>query len=110
MFNVSNTYGVTMDTKCSSTISVHMKDGKIEFIPTTNSLCVHHLDTLQDIPSMWLILTTVSEKAQSYTKTGLQTSNDGTKLQNIITKADIQAAEDIFGPNLGLLKGKTECF
>jgi hypothetical protein len=56
-----------------------MKDGyRIEFTPTNNGLWVHPLDNLQDIQSMWSMVTTVSEKACS-TQNGLQMSNDGTE-------------------------------
>jgi hypothetical protein len=129
LFNVSRSYRVTMDTKRSQTIWVHMNDGtSIDFRLTRNGLWVHHIDDVRHVQNMWSMLSTMSNKKQLYTKRAYKCAVMARRLQNIImhpsmwkyqdliidhmgdcpvTQADIQAAEDIFGPNLGSLKGKT---
>jgi hypothetical protein len=108
---------------------VHMNDGtSIEFRPMRNGLWVHHIDNVQHEQNMWSMLSTVSNKKQLYTKRAYKHAVMEHRLQNIImrpsmqkyqdliidhmgdcpvTWADIQAAEDISGPNLGSIKGKT---
>ena len=77
---------------------------------------------------MWSFITTVADKADQYTHIAIQHARAARRFQNIImrpgarqlidmavshlkgcplTKADVKAAEDIYGPNLGALKGKT---
>ena len=83
--------------------------------PTEDNLC-------------WLFVTTVHSQGDCYTRPAYECTQAARRLQNIImhpashhmsdiaishlrncpiTKEDIQAADDIFGPNLGSLKGKT---
>ena len=77
---------------------------------------------------MWSFITTVADKADQYTHRAIQCARAARRFQNIImrpgarqlmdvavshlkgcplTKADVKAAEDIYGPNLGALKRKT---
>jgi hypothetical protein len=113
--NVSRSNRVTTDTRQSQAIQVHMKDGStINFTLTNNGLWVHHVNNPQYVQNMWLLLSTVSEKKQLYTKGAYKHSVMAHKLQNIImhpstwkfqdsiidqmgdcpvTKADIQAAD-----------------
>jgi hypothetical protein len=65
LFNVSRSYRVTMDTRQSQAIQVHMKDGStINFKPTRNGLWVHHVNNPQYVQNMWLMLSMVSEKSR----------------------------------------------
>jgi hypothetical protein len=120
-----------MDTMHSKTMTVHVNNNsKINFAPTENSLWVHHVDNPQTVQDTWSMLSTVSNKKKLYTKRAYKRAVLAIKLQNIVmqpsthryqdniinymadclvTKADIQAEENIFGPNLGSLKGKTVC-
>jgi hypothetical protein len=132
--NVAQHYRVTMDTTHNSpAIIVHKSDGlRIEFTPSSHGLYKHPLprDT-SSINQMWSMLSgvsTVSDNALKYSKRTYKRALRAQKLQNIImrpatckykdviidylgdspvTKSDIQAAEDIFGPNVGSLKDKT---
>ena len=106
---------------------LHRDDGStMNFIPNGKGLYHHNLNSRDG--GSWTFITTVSDKADKYTHRAIQQARAARRFQNIImrpgarqlmdvavthlkgcplTKADIQAAEDIYGPNLGALKGKT---
>jgi hypothetical protein len=66
LFNMSRSYRVTMDTRLSQAIQVHMKDGStINFKPTRNGLWVHHINNPQYVQNMWLMLSTSVQKNSS---------------------------------------------
>jgi hypothetical protein len=118
-----------MDTSHNKAMTVHRRDGSIiEFTPSATGLYKHKLETNESIRDMWSLLSTVNERALTYTKRAYKRAMLASKFQNIImgpdirrlqnviiqqladcpiTKADIQAADNIFGQNLGSLKGKT---
>ena len=77
---------------------------------------------------MWVVVTTVDKQANKYTRKAYEKAVIACKFQNIvmqqgsrelasisikhlhncpIAKEDIRVADNIFGPNLGSLKGKT---
>jgi hypothetical protein len=127
--NVAEHYRVTMDTSQSKAMVVHRLDGTtIPFTPSVNGLYKYEMRPAESINHMWSLLTTVASQSLNYTKRAYKKAVLARKLQNIImrpsarqygdvivdylrdcpvTKADIRAAEAIFGPNLGSLKGKT---
>ena len=122
-----------MDSSKDSTITMHKNNGdQIRFTPSTHGLFKYELHEDQSsINQMWSMATgipTVAENAMKYTKRAYKRAFEARRLQNIImrpslrkykdvildylrdttvTRADINAAEDIFGPNIGSLKGKT---
>ena len=116
-----------MDTEADNAMLLHRDDGStMKFIPNGKGLYHHNLNT--EDGGLWTFITTVAGKADKYTHRAIQCARAARRFQNIImcpgarqlmdvavthlkgcpmTKADIQAAEDIYGPNLGALKGKT---
>ena len=129
MQNVSKYYRLTMDTSKKNGIYLHRKDGrKILFSPSQKGLYYYALGDDETFESFWSLINTVSEQAEKYTRRQYQAAQRARKMQNIImrmsdremtesairhlrgclvTRGDIQAATDIFGPNIGSLKGKT---
>ena len=125
--NVAKYFRITMDTEADNAMLLHKDDGMtMKFAPTGKGLYYHNLGTEHD--ALWTFITTVASKADKYTHRALQRARAARRFQNIImrpgarqlmdvavthlkgcplTKADIQAVEDIYGPNLGALKGKT---
>ena len=100
----------------------------IHFTPSTKGLSHFDLTKLGSTEDVWSFLSTVDRQADKYTCRAYKAAAQARWLQNIImrtgsrqladviikhfhncpiTKEDIQAADDIFGPNLGSLKGKT---
>ena len=124
--NVSKYYQLTMDTMSDPAILLHRSDGSnLRFTPNGKGL-YHH--SLQDDVDAWAMVSTVAERADKYSKRALQATRTARRFQNIVMRpgkrdmmdiaithlrdcpvkrSDIAAAEDIFGPNLGALKGKT---
>ena len=125
--NVAKYFRITMDTEADNAMLLHKDDGMtMKFAPTGKGLYHHNLGA--EDGALWTFISTVAGKADKYTHRALQHARTARQFQNIImrpgarqlmdvavtllkgcplTKADIQAAEDIYGPNLGALKGKT---
>ena len=125
--NVAKYFHITTDTEADNAMLLHKDNGlTMKFTPTGKGLYYHNLGTEDD--ALWTFITTVAGKADKYTHRALQCAHAARRFQNIImrpgarqlmdvavthlkgcplTKGDVQAAEDIYGPNLGALKGKT---
>ena len=82
-----------MDTSHNKAMTVHRRDGTtIEFTPSDNGLYKHELRTNDSIRDMWAMLSTVSERALSYTKRAYKRALLARKLQNIIMRPDSRKA------------------
>ena len=125
--NVVKYFRITMDTYAEKAMLLNKDDGHImRFTPTRKGLYHHNLKS--EDGGLWSFITTVADKADQYTHQAIQHDHAAWRFQNIImrpggrqmmdvavthlkgcllTKADIIAAEDIYRPNLGALKGKT---
>ena len=125
--NVAKYFRITMDTDSEKSMLLHKDDGHtMRFTPSGKGLYHHNLSS--EDGGLWSFITTVSDRADKYTHRAIQRARVARRFQNIImrpgarqlmdvavshlkgcpvTKADLQAAEDIYGPNLGALKGKT---
>ena len=119
-----------MDTAVENAIILHGADRRQHrFIPSGKGLYKweHTMDPTANNPC-WLFITTVWDQADHYTHRACEHAQAVWRLQNIImrpashhmsdiaishlhnypfTKEDIWTTDDIFGPNLGCLKGKT---
>jgi len=115
---------VTYDSTTSDCFEVHKEDGsKRIFKPSKKGLFYSSVNN--DI----VLVTTIEDKINEYSVIEYSNAKKARELQNIIgrlsnqdlinyvdrnmipncpiTKQDILGAEDIFGPNLGSIKGKT---
>ena len=128
--DVAQHYQVTMDTAVENAIILHGADNQQHrFIPSGKGLYKweHSMDPTANNPC-WLFVMTVCNQADRYTHHTYKHAQAVRCLQNIImhpasrhisdiaishlrncpyTKEDIWAADDIFRPNLGSLKGTT---
>jgi hypothetical protein len=110
-----------MDTMNRQTMRVNLSsESSLDFTPTAHGLWVYCISNPQNVQNIWSKVSTVDEKKKLYTKREYKRAVLACKLQNImqpstcsyqdtiidhitdcpITKADIQAAEAIFRPNL----------
>ena len=116
-----------MDSRINKAVVLHKTDGSmVRITPTSKWLYHYKIDS--NVGNMWSLVTTVADKADKYTQCTIQRAQDARRFQNIImrprsgelmdvavthlkgcsiTRGDVIAAEDIIGPNLGALKGKT---
>jgi uncharacterized membrane protein YgcG len=125
LFIVKRYYHVRYDSAQHDTITVTKPDGNTwVFAPTGKGLYA-----LTNLSTDWAHITTVADRKEEYTKREYRDAVLARKIQNIVMfpgvraltkivdsqflancpigRADISAAERIFGPNLGALKGKT---
>ena len=123
--NVEKHYRVTYDSGAEKAFVVHKPDGSANrFVQSEKGLFYLDVNTVDTI-----LVNTVADKKSNYTVRDYKQALLARKLQNMIgrpstrdflhivdnnllpncpiTRKDIRAAEDIFGANLGSLKGKT---
>ena len=126
MDEVADTYRLTMDTKLERSINLHHKNGSvIQFKPLVARIYSHKINNND---TFWTFIQTVKENQEYYTRREIANANIARKLQNItmrpstrfmsdviiknlpncpVTRRDVAIAEDVYGPNLGSIKGKT---
>ena len=135
--NMKKYYRITMDTGQDDAFYLHNNGATIRFGSAMKGIyMLDHIDT-RAAHTIWdtriespdaVMHNTVDDLKKQFTKRTLQQAKEARKFQNIImrpstrdmtdniirhmarcpiTKRDIEAAEYIFGPNLGSLKGKT---
>ena len=128
LHNVAQHFRVTYDNAKQDAFFLHKIDGTmLVFTPSEKGL--YRLDTSTTTGIDISLLATIKDKRSQYDQRGYKQAEMARKVQNIIMrpglreyleivskgilrncpieKRHIQAAEDIFGPNLGALKGKT---
>ena len=122
-------YRVFYDSNVSDEFIVEVSsDTTLRFTPTAKGLYAY-LGCQGPQSTAWAFVTTVTDKRDLYTKRAYQDAVAARQAQNImmfpgvrqlykiadenllrncpINRGDIRAAEDIFGPHLGAVKGKT---
>ena len=126
--NVAQHFRLTMDTQVENSISLHRMNGSpLVFTPTHNGLYCYTLSNEETINGIWAMISTVKGNADKYTKRDYHRAIEARRFQNVImrpgdrelmdtsiqhlkdcpiTRQDIMAATDIFGPNLGSLKAR----
>ena len=129
MFNISQQYHLSMNTHKANAILMHHHNGDVTvFTPSTNGLYKHALCNNESINGFWSCMQNVSEHKDHYTQHEIEAAILARRFQNIImwpsdrelmdvsiehitncpiTRRAIHIAKDIYGPNLGSLKGKT---
>jgi hypothetical protein len=122
---VKKQHRVTFDSNNGNKFTIHHADGR-ETVFTESQQGLYYMDTAQESFAM---LNTVAENKDKYTIDAYSRAQLARKIQIMIgrpstkefikivennllpncpiTRRDIQAAEDIFGPDVGTLKGKT---
>ena len=126
LWDITRHYRVTMDTAVENALWNNGQQQK--FTPLGKGLYKweHTMDPAED-NLCWLFVTTVCGQIDHYTQSAYEHAQPARRLQNIImrpashhmsdiaishipncpiSKEDVQAADDIFGPNLWSLKGK----
>ena len=127
LYEVSKHYRIEWDTDRGNHITVHTGPNPIVFHPSEKGL-YHHVLSDSGTTDIWTFFQTTKQQAEAYSKRQVERARAARKVQNIlmfpstreymdkgikqlrictITRGDILAAEDIYGPNLGSLKGKT---
>jgi hypothetical protein len=124
--DVERYHQVTYDSKAEKAFIVHKNDGDNRRF-TQSEKGLFYLDTAEN--SGTVLVNTVADKKSNYTNRNYKQALLARKIQNMIgrpslrsflqivennllkncpvNRADVLAAEDILGPNLGSLKGKT---
>jgi len=131
--NVSRHFRVTMDTKHNNCLTIgcrHDPSPRLRFAASASGLYYHDTNSSDTNNNIFgSFLTTVSEKKAAYTQRGIQQAQLARRVHDIIMRPatrrymdlvsrnyirncpvdrrHIQAAEDIYGPNVGALCGKT---
>lgn len=130
LFHMKKHFRVTYDSGVDDAFYLHKNDREtLRFAPNGQGLYYLDLSNTQGSCSTFSLVTTVQDQQSQYTNRGIQQAQLAQRAQNImmrpptrkfidivsknlirncpIDSKHIQAADDIFGPNIGALKGKT---
>ena len=129
MFNISQQYHLSMNTHKANEILMHHHNRNVTvFTLSANGLYKHALSNNESITGFWSCIQTVDECKDHYTQHEIEATNQARRFQNIImrpsncelmdvsiehltncpiTQSAYHIVKDIYGPNLGSLKGKT---
>ena len=130
LHSVQKHYRVTFDSTDGNSFRVYLPDNTVmRFRPTAKGLYAYCASNNRPYHEAWAFISTVADQRDKYTRRAYQAAKEARRLQNIIgfpssrqyaaivahnmlpncpvVQADINAADDIFGPNIGALKGKT---
>ena len=129
MFNISQQYHLSMNTHKANAILMHHHNRNVTvFTLSANDLYKHALSNNESITGFWSCIQTIDECKDHYTQHEIEATNQARRFQNIImrpsdcelmdvsiehltnchiTQSAYHIVKDIYGPNLGSLKGKT---
>ncbi|KAL7566006.1 hypothetical protein ACA910_011026 [Epithemia clementina (nom. ined.)] len=129
LHNVAKHYRLLMDTNKSNAIHLHKADGGVvTFTPSTNGLYKYEATDDENMDEFWSFIQTVQDQSDKYRAQQVEKAKLARRIQNIImrpgsrefmdksinhlkdcpvSRYNVQVADDIFGRNLGSVKGKT---
>ena len=96
MFNVSQQYHLSMNTREANTILMHHHNGDVtEFTPSEHGLYKHALSNNESINEFWSCIQTIAERQDHCTQHDIQAVNQAQRFQNIIMRPSDHELMDV---------------